>query len=158
MLYTSAFCKSPIGPLLLTANDAGLCGVSLTNILPNGCTQKETPLLQTAAGQIADYFAGRRKMFSLPLSPEGTAFQRDVWEALRKIPYGETRTYGQVAQAVGQPRACRAVGMACHRNPLLIVVPCHRVIGQNGSLTGFGAGLDAKAFLLQMEKKEAQSL
>ncbi|QKN24819.1 methylated-DNA--[protein]-cysteine S-methyltransferase [Caproicibacterium lactatifermentans] len=97
-------------------------------------------------------------MFSLPLSPEGTAFQRDVWEALRKIPYGETRTYGQVAQAVGQPRACRAVGMACHRNPLLIVVPCHRVIGQNGSLTGFGAGLDAKAFLLQMEKKEAQSL
>ena len=102
--------------------------------------------------QLEEYFAGKRKQFDLPLSLRGTEFQRQVWAALRDIPYGVTRSYGQIAQAVGRPKAVRAVGMANHRNPISIIVPCHRVVGADGSLTGYGGGLENKKFLLALER------
>ena len=104
-----------------------------------------------AARQIEEYFAGTRREFRLPLDPEGNPFQRRVWNALRKIPYGETWSYGQLAERIGRPGAARAVGSANARNPLPIVVPCHRVIGANGKLTGYYGGLHLKAFLLELE-------
>lgn len=110
------------------------------------------PLLRLARDQLREYFAGRRRDFDLPLAPRGTQFQLLVWRALRAIPYGETRSYGQIAAAAGNPRACRAVGLANNRNPIAIIVPCHRVIGADGSLTGYAAGLDIKARLLALEK------
>ena len=106
---------------------------------------------RASCAQLDAYAAGRLRRFSLPLEPKGTEFQRRVWEELCRIPWGQTRSYGAVAQAVGCPRGARAVGMACHRNPLLIVVPCHRVIGADGSLTGFGEGLELKRRLLEAE-------
>ena len=111
-----------------------------------------------AARQLQEYFAGCRREFSLPLAPRGTEFQRQVWYALEGIPYGETRTYGEIARAIGKPKACRAVGMANHRNPLSILVPCHRVVGADGSLTGYGGGLEAKQFLLELEKRHGKAV
>ena len=110
------------------------------------------PLLEEAARQLRAYFAGQRQAFSLPLGPRGTAFQLQVWQALQTIPYGEVRTYGEIARAIGKPKACRAVGMANHKNPISIIVPCHRVVGADGSLTGYGGGLAAKEFLLALEQ------
>jgi methylated-DNA-[protein]-cysteine S-methyltransferase len=101
--------------------------------------------------QLEEYFAGRRQTFDLPLAPEGTSFEKTVWEELRRIPFGETRSYAEVARAIGRPGAARAVGRANGANPIPVVVPCHRVIGADGSLTGFGGGLDAKARLLELE-------
>ena len=101
--------------------------------------------------QLAEYFAGRRQEFDLPLAPRGTPFERSVWDELRRIPFGETRSYAEIARALGKPAATRAVGRANGANPIPIVVPCHRVIGSNGSLTGFGGGLDVKARLLELE-------
>lgn len=112
---------------------------------------KETPLIAEAGKQLEEYFEGRRREFHLPLMPEGTAFQKKVWNALLTIPYGEVRTYGQIAEQVGNPKACRAVGMANHHNPIGIIIPCHRVIGRNGKLTGYAGGLDKKEWLLRME-------
>ena len=114
--------------------------------------EQETPLIQKAFLQLSEYFRGERRQFDLPLNPRGTVFQKQVWKALLEIPYGETRSYKQIAEAIGNPKAVRAVGMANNRNPLLIVVPCHRVIGANGKLVGYGAGLDKKEFLLRLEK------
>jgi methylated-DNA-[protein]-cysteine S-methyltransferase len=104
-------------------------------------------------GQLAEYFAGRRQDFDLTLAPKGTEFELSVWEQLRRIPFGETRSYGEIAQAIGRPGAARAVGRANGANPIPIVVPCHRVIGSDGSLTGFGGGLEAKSRLLEIEGK-----
>ena len=112
----------------------------------------ETPLLREAYKQLSEYLIGKRQNFDLPLNPRGTVFQQQVWEALSDIPYGETRSYKQIAEAIGNPKAVRAVGMANNRNPLLIVVPCHRVIGANGKLVGYGAGIEKKEFLLKLEK------
>lgn len=103
--------------------------------------------------QLQEYLSGKRKSFEFPYELHGTPFQKKVWNALSEIPYGETRTYGEIAKAVGNPKACRAVGMANHNNPMTIVVPCHRVIGANGKLTGYGGGLDMKEYLLELEKK-----
>ena len=103
--------------------------------------------------ELAEYFSGERRAFDLPLSLEGTAFQRADWAALCEIPYGETRSYGQIAARLGNPKACRAVGMANHRNPVAVLVPCHRVVGKNGSLTGYAGGLDVKEGLLALEKR-----
>ena len=100
-----------------------------------------------------EYFAGARRVFTVPLAPAGTPFQRLVWDALREIPYGATATYGEIAAAVGSPKAFRAVGMANHQNPIFIAVPCHRVIGAGGKLVGYGGGLDMKEALLQMERR-----
>ncbi len=112
----------------------------------------ETPLLREASAQLGAYFAGRLKEFSLPLGPEGTEFMKQVWQALCGIPYGKTATYGEIAGKVGRPKAARAVGLANNRNPIPIMIPCHRVIGANGSLIGYAGGLDLKKKLLDLEK------
>lgn len=112
-----------------------------------------TALLEEAVRQLREYFAGQRREFDLPLRLRGTAFQMQVWQALQAIPYGEVRTYGEIARAIGKPKACRAVGMANHNNPISIIVPCHRVVGAGGSLTGYGGGLENKRFLLELEKR-----
>ena len=115
--------------------------------------QDTSPLSEAAAMQIREYSQGQRREFDLPLAPEGTAFQLAVWEALRQIPYGETRSYGDIAAIIGKPKAVRAVGMACNRNPLPILIPCHRVVGKNGNLTGYAGGLELKQQLLDLERE-----
>jgi methylated-DNA-[protein]-cysteine S-methyltransferase len=146
---------SPVGPLLLTSD-----GTSLTRLLfaadpdPSWSTDP-CPVLDEAVRQLGEYFVGERRDFDLPLDPVGTPFQLTVWAALRDIPYAETINYGQLAGRVGNPHASRAVGLANGRNPISIVVPCHRVIGANGSLTGYGGGLDRKRTLLELERRTA---
>ena len=140
---------SPIGLLRLRAEDAGLCGID--PVRSRDDAEQPSPLLRRAAGQLDEYFAGTRRDFDLPLALHGTPFQRWVWAALLAFPYGETRSYRDIARAVGSPRACRAVGMAHHANPVMIVVPCHRVICADGSLGGYGGGQEAKKCLLALE-------
>ena len=147
---------SPVGPLLLAASDAGLHAIEFAeNRHPvkrsTDWQEGDHPLLAQAHRQLDEYFAGTRNAFDLPLSPQGTDFQRKVWNTLASIPYGQTISYAQLAQRIGKPSAMRAVGAANGRNPLPIVLPCHRVIGADGSLTGFGGGLPTKQFLLQLE-------
>lgn len=120
--------------------------------IPEPYAQKETPLLAEAWKQLNEYFKGKRKEFDLPLAPAGTEFQLRVWNALQMIPYGETRSYKETALMAGNEKACRAVGMANNRNPISIIIPCHRVIGANGDLVGYGGGLDKKVFLLDLER------
>ncbi|MBC8571359.1 methylated-DNA--[protein]-cysteine S-methyltransferase [Zongyangia hominis] len=147
---------SPVGELLLREEGQALTGVHFggQTALREGDRLEESLLLRQAARELDEYFAGERRRFSLPLAPKGTPFQQKVWAALLEIPYGETRTYGQIAAAIGQPTACRAVGMANNKNPIAIVVPCHRVVGANGSLTGYAGGLSVKEKLLQLEQEE----
>lgn len=111
----------------------------------------ESLLLQQAAAEVTEYLAGERKVFSVPVRAHGTKFQKTVWEALQRIPFGETRSYGEIAQEVGSPKGARAVGMACNRNPILLMIPCHRVVGSTGKLVGFACGLPMKERLLQLE-------
>ena len=143
--------QSPVGDLTLTEENGALTGLYFGRRSLEG-EEGLTALLERASRQLEEYFAGKRKQFDLPLSLRGTEFQRQVWAALRDIPYGETRSYGQIAQAVGRPKAVRAVGMANHRNPISIIVPCHRVVGADGSLTGYGGGLENKKFLPALER------
>ena len=148
---------SPVGRLTLVATDEGLSAVLWENDrpsrvrLPLNAEAPGHPALVEAERQLLEYFEGRRTSFTLPLDVAGTAFQRAVWTALRTIPFGETRTYTQIARQIGHPDAVRAVGAANGRNPVSIITPCHRVIGANGALTGFAGGLEAKAFLLSLE-------
>jgi methylated-DNA-[protein]-cysteine S-methyltransferase len=144
---------TPIGELLLTADDDGaLTGVNLPNRHPDPAGwERDDELLADARRQLTEYFAGERTTFDLPLRPAGAPFQRRVWEALLRIPYGETASYGELARGLGHPTAARAVGAANGRNPIAIVVPCHRVIGSNGSLTGYAGGLECKRALLDLE-------
>jgi methylated-DNA-[protein]-cysteine S-methyltransferase len=145
---------SPLGTLRVYGDANGVAGVYLPDQrIPAGVTGDpgETPILARAAEQLAQYFAGTRRAFDLPLSPSGTAFQRLVWEALSTIPYGSTWTYQELARAIGKPSAMRAVGAANGKNPLSIIVPCHRVIGAGGALTGYAGGLAAKQRLLAHE-------
>ena len=114
-------------------------------------TTETCPVLEECIRQLNEYAAGQRRAFTLPLAPAGTDFQQLVWQALCAIPYGETRTYGQIAAQIGRPKAARAVGGGCNRNPILLLIPCHRVVGSSGSLTGFAAGLDVKEKLLELE-------
>lgn len=111
----------------------------------------DSPIIKETINQLTEYFEGKRKEFHLPLAPKGTPFQQKVWKALQEIPYGETRSYQDIAVAVGNPKGCRAVGMANNQNPIPIIIPCHRVIGKNGKMVGYGAGLDKKIKLLQLE-------
>lgn len=113
----------------------------------------ETPVLAEAGRQLREYFDGSRREFDLPLAPEGTEFMLRVWKALQDIPYGETRSYKEIAAMTGNSKACRAVGLANNRNPISIFIPCHRVIGANGDLVGYGGGLDKKTFLLDLERR-----
>lgn len=145
---------SPVGGLVLITSETGLCGLVFAHraeglTLPSD--DPGDPYLGAAEQQLNEYFSGRRKRFELPLAAQGTAFQRRVWQELSEIPFGETRSYGDIAKAIGQPNAVRAVGLANGSNPISIIVPCHRVIGANGSLTGFGGGLEIKQLLLQHE-------
>ena len=147
---------SPIGRLFLAADDEGLRAVEFPeNRYPvkreANWHEASHPVLDAAAGQLNEYFAGQRQTFDLPLAPRGTDFQLAVWQALRSIPFGQTWSYAQLAAKIGKTSAMRAVGAANGRNPLPIIVPCHRVIGADGSLTGFGGGLPTKAFLLRLE-------
>lgn len=146
-------CFTPIGPMTLVERDGALAEARFGEDARNA-RLAETPLLQKATRELLAYFRGECKSFTVPLMPEGTSFQRRCWEALRRIPYGETRTYQQQAEAIGNPRACRAVGMANHSNPLPIFIPCHRVIGKNGSLTGYAGGITVKEQLLQLEARK----
>jgi methylated-DNA-[protein]-cysteine S-methyltransferase len=148
---------SPTGMLRLIANDAALIAVlwdsdkKLPSHFAGAVRDDGHPILELAARQLREYFGGRRQTFDIPLEPHGTAFQKQVWMALREIPFGQTASYGQIAMRIGMPTASRAVGAANGRNPLPIIVPCHRVIGANGTLTGFGGGLSNKALLLALE-------
>jgi methylated-DNA-[protein]-cysteine S-methyltransferase len=142
---------APVGRIIVIADDEAVTRIELSaKHRPKGKPAYNS-VLTRAEKQLAEYFAGQREEFDLLLKPEGTAFQKKVWEALKRIPFGQTRTYGQIAKAVKSPAASRAVGAACGRNPLPIVVPCHRVIGSSGSLTGFGGGLAMKEWLLKHE-------
>ena len=144
---------SPVGPLTLVSDGGCLVGLHFEGWNPPvGAIPVLDPVLAATAHQLDAYFDGRLTTFDLPLSPVGTPFQRRVWSALRAIPFGETRSYGQLAKAIGKPSAMRAVGAANGRNPIAIVVPCHRVIGADGSLTGFGGGIERKKFLLSLEQ------
>jgi methylated-DNA-[protein]-cysteine S-methyltransferase len=147
---------SPVGPLLIAGNDAGLQLIEFhapRHPMPRGGDWREGDhaVLLRAREQLVEYFAGHRRGFDLPLAPQGTDFQRQVWWELANIPFGDTISYAELAVRVGRPTATRAVGAANGRNPLPIVLPCHRVIGADGSLTGFGGGLPTKQFLLQLE-------
>jgi O-6-methylguanine DNA methyltransferase len=145
--------KSPVGNLLLQATERGLVSCDITEDDPSYALEvmgAPSEPLEEYAEEIDDYFAGVRRTFSFPLDIQGTDFQIATWYALRNIPYGETRTYAQIADLIGIPGAARAVGTACHVNPLAIVIPCHRVVAAN-SLGGYGFGLPAKRFLLRLE-------
>ena len=139
--------KTPIGPLTLEADENAVTAIRFSA----GGAQDASPLLDAAEAQLREYFAGARRTFDLPLAPHGTAFQQRVWTASRTIPYGETRTYGELAAAIDSPNASRAVGMVNHRNPIPSIIPCHRVIGANGTLTGYAGGLEIKRRLLALE-------
>ena len=154
--------ESPVGELVLTGT-----GEFLTGLWFSGPDEKpvavdvmvEDPTaFQTVVDQLGEYFDGQRQSFEVNLAPEGTEFQLRVWEALRDIPYGETCSYGDIAKAVGVPKGSRAVGLANGRNPISIIVPCHRVIGADGSLTGYGGGMDRKKFLLDLESSQQSML
>ena len=143
---------TPVGTLTLLAGPLGLRAVLFSDEAPPAsAVGGEHPLLASAARQLQEYFAGERRIFELPLDPVGTPFQRRCWLALSSIPYGTTISYGQQARRLGYPRAARAVGAANARNPIPIVLPCHRVVGAHGALTGYGGGLDAKRLLLEHE-------
>jgi methylated-DNA-[protein]-cysteine S-methyltransferase len=156
MTVATLFVESPVGRLRLVAADGGLAEVAFAagrRILPPATGDGAgNPVLEAARVQLGEYFAGRRTAFDLPLAPRGTAFQQAVWAALLAIPFGETRSYGEIARAVGRPSAPRAVGAANGSNPLAIVVPCHRVVGSDGSLTGYGGGMERKRWLLSHER------
>ena len=139
--------STPLGTMCLVEADG-----ALVRFFWGSGGADASPLLLEAEKQLAEYFAGTRREFALPLAPAGTEFQRKVWDALCTIPYGETRSYGGIAAQIGNPKACRAVGMANNRNPLPILIPCHRCIGADGSLVGYAGGLARKAALLRLEK------
>ena len=143
-------------PLLLAGGSDGLSCIKfldnsgVAEAVPAGWC-KNSAFFTEAVRELEEYFSGKRKKFGLKLMPEGTAFQREVWDALCRIPYGQTRSYGEIAGSIGRPGACRAVGTACGKNPLPVVIPCHRVIGADGGLTGFSSGLGIKRALLKLE-------
>lgn len=167
ILHSTMF-TSPVGPLFLAASDHGLVALEFDARLPGQQTIRPNPrdlraetkglhfeesaaAMQPYVRELEQYFAGQRRQFTFPLDLRGTDFQRACWHALLAIPYGETRSYGDIARAVGRPQGFRAVGMANNRNPVAIVVPCHRVIASDGTLCGYGGGLDVKRKLLQLE-------
>jgi methylated-DNA-[protein]-cysteine S-methyltransferase len=160
MSRTHTVVPSPIGPLTVVRDEDGALvrlAMSPPGALEAGALGKRGDAgFEDVARQLAEYFAGERTVFDLPLRPVGSRFEMAVWDQLTRIPYGETRSYGHVAQAVGEPGGAQAVGAANGRNPLAIVVPCHRVIGADGSLVGFGGGLPRKRFLLDLEQRESR--
>ena len=153
MLYFIVINPIPAVILTLTADDDNLLRIDFGAQRPTNAIEKTTSILALAAQQLEEYFHGLRRDFTIPLKANGTQFQQQVWQALTHIPYGTTHTYKELAETIGKPKASRAVGSACNRNPLPIVIPCHRVIGSSGSLTGYAGGLELKAMLLKMEEE-----
>lgn len=154
MCYISYF-DSPLGKIGITEKNQKITNVFFESEMPpkQVFIEKETLLLKKAKVQLEEYFNGKRKIFDLPLQPKGTTFMERDWTELQKIPYGTTCSYKEIAIALGNPKACRAVGMANNRNPIAIIIPCHRVIGANGKLVGYAGGLHLKTFLLELEQK-----
>lgn len=158
MTHYSKTIWSPVGELTLVADQRGLAAILWENDRPDRVRlgalieKPDHPVLVETERQLGEYFAGTRRSFDVPLSFAGTDFQKRVWAALLAIPFGETRSYGEIADQLGAPGASRAVGAANGRNPISIIAPCHRVVGSNGKLTGFAGGLEAKAFLLDLER------
>lgn len=162
MSFCYAHFESPVGKLLLVSNESEICKISFPS---NGAQVEADPgwlenssTLDECARQLRAYFAAELEAFDLPLRPQGTPFQKQVWAELRKIPYGDTISYGELARRIGNPKASRAVGLANGSNPIPIVVPCHRVIGSNGKLTGYGGGLHIKEKLLALERRQLKLL
>lgn len=155
---TQTFSKAihtPIGILILNERDGAICAIDLARESDESPTDSAaTPVLEQAAQEIAEYFADNRTEFTFPMRAQGTPFQTAVWDALLHIPFGETKTYGQIAAEVDNPKGSRAVGMACNKNPIMIAVPCHRVVGACGALTGYAGGLSIKEKLLKLEQEQ----
>ncbi len=151
------FRVTAIGRIGIEERDGCIVGLWLPSQKESPSEGEETPLLREAFAQLEAYLAGRRRAFDLPLKPEGTPFMQSVWRALCSIPYGKTASYKAIAEAIGNPKACRAVGMANNRNPISIFIPCHRIIGSNGTLVGYGGGLDMKQTLLELERRHASA-
>lgn len=149
------FYHTELGVIGIRENGRAVTGLFFGATAPKGAVTEETALLHRAAEQLDEYLRGERTAFDLPLEAEGTAFQKSVWRALLEIPYGQTRSYGDIARRVGSPKACRAVGMANNRNPIAVMIPCHRVVGANGALVGYGGGLPIKKKLLELENPAA---
>ncbi len=153
------YLETPIGRLLIAGDEEGLSSIQFDNgqrdVEPEPDWVRRPAVLAEATRQLKAYFAGELQDFDLELTPHGTPFQLEVWEALRNIPYGATTSYGELAQSIGRPRSARAVGAANGKNPLPVVVPCHRVIGASGDLTGFGGGLEIKSALLALETRHS---
>jgi methylated-DNA-[protein]-cysteine S-methyltransferase len=154
--------ESPLGPLLLAADETGLRSIDFVNgrrpVSPDAAWHEDPAFLNEPIRQLRAYFAGDLETFNLPLAPAGTTFQLAVWRDLCEIPYGKTISYGELARRLGNPKACRAVGLANGSNPIPIVIPCHRVIGSNGKLTGYGGGLLLKEKLLALERRQLRLL
>ena len=142
-----------MGPLTVASTDKGIASIRFGASVPKGVSDDESASRETVQ-QLSEYFEGKRTDFDLPLDFDGTAFQKAVWNELMRIPYGETRSYADIAKAIGRPGAARAVGMANHDNPIAVVIPCHRVVGKDGSLTGYAGGLHLKAQLLSIERQQ----
>ncbi|MBU3181712.1 methylated-DNA--[protein]-cysteine S-methyltransferase [Clostridium psychrophilum] len=142
-----------IGKIGIEENGTAITNIYIANEISKDINLMETKLLKKANQQLQEYLKGERKIFDLPLEPNGTEFQQKVWNSLQKIPYGETNSYKDIAKSIGNIKACRAVGMANNKNPILIFIPCHRVIGSNGKLVGYAGGLNVKEKLLQIEKQ-----
>ena len=147
--------ESPLGRLIITAQDGFVCSISLCrdSTEEDAIANTNSEILRKAESELKEYFAGTRTEFTFPMRAEGTPFQQKVWQTLREIPYGQTRSYGEIAAVIGQAKASRAVGMACNRNPIMITVPCHRVVGAKGSLVGYAYGTDIKQRLLDLEQR-----
>ena len=147
-----SYFKSEIGIIKIGVSGGAVCEIGIAD-----CLGESTPsaLADRAFKEISEYLNGKRKAFDFPIAPKGTDFQKKVWSALREIPYGKTKTYGEIAADIGSSKAARAVGNACNKNPLLIAVPCHRILGADGSLTGFAAGTQTKRYLLELERKNS---
>ena len=156
--------QTPVGDLVIGESEGFITyllfstELKMNEMRKNNYVVEETSLIKKAKQQLDEYFAGARKDFDLPLKPSGTEFQMKVWEALKEIPYGETRSYQQIGGRIGCPKASRAVGQANNRNPISVIIPCHRVIGANGKLTGYGGGIDIKEKLLALESELARLL
>jgi len=151
--------QTPVGDIVIVENGSAVTHLFFSRtVQPEHVEWGKSPLLCQTAAQLDEYLQGSRRTFDVPLSPQGTEFEQTVWKALQTIPYGETRSYGEIARQIGRPAACRAVGQANNRNPICIIIPCHRVIGANGKLTGYASGLTAKQYLLELEQGSAARL
>ncbi|GFZ29508.1 methylated-DNA--protein-cysteine methyltransferase [Clostridium zeae] len=149
--------NSEIGVLLIEDDGTAITKICFAKENGNTITDEvQSPLFKRAVAQLQDYFNGKTFVFDLPLNPKGTAFQKQVWKTLNEIPYGETKSYGEIAKIIKNEKAARAIGMANNKNPIMIIIPCHRVIGSNGSLVGYAGGIDVKRKLLDMESEYAK--